>query len=396
MLEMNLTITNLLLSKKAFHCKDASYLESFKSSIKKFGFTISTQDKMSSVDSKDFYFILSLSEVSNYANLSEFAGLIITFNENIKLQEIEKINLNPLNNSMAFLDLSHPLVLQTLSIKNMVYGLAGGEKDRDGYNQSDDTNYNKKLKKVLDINLNELKRLKKIHEKLAPLRQEKVKNLGLYSKFAAGTSSGGEFFDIKKSKQDLILLVSHTKSYVASSVVLNHFEYLDKVENYDKDKIEDFLENVINDCRELNLIDRDNFELIQIDLFKINFKTLKYEIYHFGNGAFYIDGTKVLNENNFHLNENYFEKAFSTGSLERGQKLVYVSPGVNYNLQKQDTFEIDKMIANQYVNEPQEVLNEIFYQLKKYNYNSFHDDEFLKYDSSVIYIEVDKNAFIQI
>lgn len=248
------------------------------------------------------------------------------------------------------------------------------------------------LGKVLEQSLLELQRVKKLHEKVVPIRQEKIKGVTLFSKFAAGFSSGGEFFDLKKSEKEIVIMLTSTKSYVASSVILGHFEEFQKNGDSSKEGIEDFLEELIDECRSLDLISRDDYKLLQLDIIRLDLRTYEYEGFHFGKGCYYSDGVKKIPSNKLPINENSFEDSYFHGVLRRGQKLIYVSPGAfqNYEEKNQED-KIERVILEQFKNGAREILNEAFFQLKKDN-----EEDFLKYDASIIYFEVDPNAFIQV
>src|SRR5690606_26480195 len=83
-----------------------------------------------------------------------------------------------------------------------------------------------KLNSLVSQNLGELHRLKRLHERLVPLRGEKLKGVSIHSKFAAGESAGGEFFDTVARERELLILMASSRSYIASSAILGHFEDL--------------------------------------------------------------------------------------------------------------------------------------------------------------------------
>lgn len=330
--------------------------------------------------------ILSLNEVLSESQFTSPRGVIITFDGEVTEKQIEQCRSIFSKNLLGFIDIGRPPLLHAPWFKRIVLEskiLGTGAEVGAGQVH---------LGKILEQSLIELQRVKKIHERVVPVRHEKIKSVHLYSKFAAGYSSGGEFFDIKKDEHQLIVIVTHAKSYVASSIVLNHFEEFQKLKNVTRETIEDFLENLIDECRELDLIDRDEPETLQLDLLRLDLRTFEYEGYHFGHGAYFSNGQKLSNENERALNENFFEEAHYEGSLQRGEKLIYASPGVllNFDLRTEKEL-LNKIVREQIQNGPREVLNEIFFQLKKNN-----EEDFLKYDASVIYLEVDANAFIQV
>lgn len=339
-----------------------------------------------SEEGRDSIVITSMKESLDDQGLSSPRGIIITFTDDISSDDIKKVRKVYEKSLLGFIDVSKPALLHIPWFKRIVLEskvLGTGAEVGQGQVH---------LGKILEQSLAELQRVKKLHEKVVPLRQEKIKGVNLFSKFAAGFSSGGEFFDIKKTDGQLLIILTHAQSYVASSIVLSHFEQLQKSDKFDRENLEDFLENLINECRDLDLIDRDEPETLQLDMLLLDLKTYHFEGYHFGNGAYFSNGEKLSNENKRALNENFFEEAHYEGSLVRGQKLIFASPGVlqNFNL-KNESGLLAKIIKEQYDNGPREVLNEVFFQLKKNT-----DEDFLRYDASVIYLEVNANAVMQV
>ncbi len=325
----------------------------------------------------------TVGEVENYYKASLAQGVICTFQGSELSDEVVKFDELYGDFIKGYLDMANVKILTPRLIKSVLQdkALSSSGKDTEDH-----------LGKVLEQSLLELQRVKKLHEKVVPMRQEKIKGVTLYSKFAAGFSSGGEFFDVKKSDKEIVIMLTSTKSYVASSVILGHFEEFQKAENSSKEGIEDFLENLIDECRSLELISREDYELLQLDIIRLDLRTYEYEGFHFGKGCYYSDGVKKITSNTLPINENSFEDSYFHGVLRRGQKLIYVSPGAfqNYS-EKGQKDKIEKVILEQFKNGAREILNEAFFQLKKDN-----EEDFLKYDASIIYLEVDPNAFIQV
>lgn len=337
-------------------------------------------------DSHQSVLIASCSEVLGTESFSSPRGMIITFDGTIQEEDIDKCKKIFGKSLLGFVDASQPASLhipwfKRILLEEKILGTGGGTGEGQVH-----------LGKILEQSLLELQRVKKLHEKVVPLRQEKIKGMSLFSKFAAGFSSGGEFFDIKRDDRQLVILVTCAQSYVASSIILSHFENFQKRKNINKQVIEDFLEELIDECRELGLIDRDNFEAIQLDVIRLDLRTFVFEGFHFGNSRYFSNGKVILESNELPLNENSFEKAYYKGALERGEKLVFASPGVIQNfIAKEEPEVLSKIISQQFENGPKELLNEIFFQLKKQS-----DEDFLKFDASVLYLEVDSHAFMQV
>lgn len=273
-------------------------------------------------------------------------------------------------------------MLKSILRKNKALGMAFGI-----------GNIGENLTRALTSSFNELSRIKKLHERLVPMRSEKIKGLEITSKFAAGLSSGGEFFDIFKNDSSAVLLLSSAKSYVSSSVVLTHFEKFSEQKDFSKNSFEEFLEEIINECRELELIKRDEPELLQLALIHFDLKKLVYTGYMFGNfSVLSLDSGLIHAANQYPLNENFVEKSFISGALKRSDKLAIVSPGVKMNLEKGiEGKSVDEYCLGELKSTPKVFLNEVFFQLKK-----GLSGEFLNHDSSILHIEVDQNAIIEV
>lgn len=244
-----------------------------------------------------------------------------------------------------------------------------------------------KMNRLYELTSSKLERIKKIHEKVVPLRIERSKNLVVLSKYAAGTSRGGDFYDLTMESGKLTLLMCTTSSYITSTVITSHFLKIQEVEP-SKDTYEDLLEDLINECRDLELIKRDQPDMLELMLLSIDLKKLSYFGYQFG--RFQCLSTNGMNNyemNEFPLNENYVEECAIEGKLLPGEKLCLLSPGIFKNLGR--PFDgADSMNSTT----SKDYLNNIFFNLKKSN--NFED--FLIYDSTAAIIEVSPNVLVQI
>jgi len=356
------TILNNIFKSESWKAKYGSYYD--KSSSK--GVVFCTQAEV---------------EILNRSSLA--SGVIVIYSTEESGEDIEELDDRYGDFIKGYLDQNNIKIFAPRLIKSII---------QDELLHSTVDNTQEHLGKVLEQSLLELQRVKKLHEKVVPIRQEKIKGVTLFSKFAAGFSSGGEFFDLKKSDKEIVIMLTSTKSYVTSSMVLGHFEEFQKNGDSSIEGIEDFLEELINECRPLDLINRDDYKLLQLDIIRLDLRTYEYEGFHFGKGCYFSDGVKKISSNKLSINENSFEDAYFHGVLKRGQKLIYVSPGAFQNYEdKQQEDQIGRVIVEQFKNGAREILNEAFFQLKKDN-----EEDFLKYDASIIYLEVDPNAFIQV
>ena len=77
--------------------------------------------------------------------------------------------------------------------------------------------------------------------------------------------------------------------------------------------------------------------------------------------------------------------------MKRGEKIIVISPGLRKNCKDfMDGRPIIRYLSKHFEENPFEILNEIFFQLKKDK-----DSDFLPYDASSIIIEVNKNVLVQ-
>ncbi len=250
----------------------------------------------------------------------------------------------------------------------------------------------KDLNKMIQMTLSELEKVKKLHRQLVPMRSDEVKPVSLVSKFAAGISAGGDFFDIVKSDSSLIFLLTTSQSYVVSSIILSHFEKLQKVRLVSQEILEDFLEELTDEARLLELIDRENPKLLELLLVHIDLRSLKFEAYRFGGALIVSSSSGISLGNSYPLDEPYYEKARFEGRLERGEKWTIISSGLARNLPKGvQGKSIEDYITAEIEKKPRELIDEVFFQLKRKT-----EGELLKHDASLVLVEVDSNAITQI
>lgn len=246
------------------------------------------------------------------------------------------------------------------------------------------------LKLLYEQSLNELERIKKIHKKIVPVREEKLKNLYICSKFSAGLSSGSEFFDMIKNEEEIVIVLSSFKSYLGTSIILKNLESIRDASSINEELIEDFLEEIANDCRDVDIIDSENHESFQFDLLHVNLNKMCLVVYHFGKSQALLNDTFLFRKNELIVNENNFEISKIKSSFSHGDRFYYISPGATSELlsSKVDIRDIINKCGDVSITE---TLNECMYHLKK---NSVND--FLKHDSSLLFLEVSKNAIIEI
>lgn len=245
-----------------------------------------------------------------------------------------------------------------------------------------------KLNALVSQNLSELHRLKRLHERLVPMRGEKLKGLSIHSKFAAGESSGGEFFDTVAREKEVLVLLASSRSYIASSAILGHFEELRSKNSFDDASLESFVTALSYELKKLQSGD------VELLLFTIDMKTMEIKGYNYGAATIWKDGSAINKANELEVNPNFVEKARIEFKLARGEKVLVRSSGLAKNLAQTDYAKDENWLAfldKSTDKSAQELLSELFFQLKKNV-----ETDFLKTDASAILIEVDKNAIVQV
>lgn len=235
----------------------------------------------------------------------------------------------------------------------------------------------------------EVKTLKELHKKLIPLRREKIKGIFISSKFLAGMGPGGEFFDIKKDEGQVIIYLTSANTYFLSSLCLSFFAELKKIKNIKKDDLLDFFslieKNIINTKQE-------NLKL-QLGLFVLDLNTYKLWGFNFGKTFMKSTKNKSIMGNDYFLSKRFWEKSFFSLNLERSEKLFIFSPGFRTCSSKLlNEGQISKILDDRGNEESDDLLAEFFFQIKRESI----ENDFLEFDSSVLCLEVDNNAIMQI
>lgn len=246
------------------------------------------------------------------------------------------------------------------------------------------------IDELVKYTLEELQRVKKLHEKLVPMRKEEVKGLNLFSKFAAGESSSSEFYDLVKGDQELIILMTNAGSYMVSSMILDHFEELKGLSHFSKDNLLKFVNNLKVELTASSL--PDSRKRLEMMVLRIDLKTLRIEGYNFGGQDLITNKEQYKLGNGSIVTTGDPDSCFFEIRLDRGEKLALLSPGVKSNSNGIiDGRDYVGFVKDQFSSSPKEAMNEIFFQLKRFTKSSFLQD-----DASIILLEVDSNVIVQV
>ena len=237
----------------------------------------------------------------------------------------------------------------------------------------------------------ELIRLKRAHEKKTPKRLEEIKGISFYSKYSAGESMGGEFFDMFKTPGYVFILMSSTSSYLASSSILTFFTSLKMDENIsDKTQVK-FLKEIKREIEKINS-SKDKPIDAHIITAVIDLNSYKVKGYKLGHFAFKSSLGREFPENQtvFSILDELEDGKFEI-QLNRSEKLMLLSPGFESNWTALNS----EFMAEDILTKPGiksiDILDELFFQMKKDS-----ESGFLNKDASVILLEVDRNVMVQI
>ena len=250
---------------------------------------------------------------------------------------------------------------------------------------------NKELSEVLGNVETELLRVKRAYEINAPKRFQDLKNIKLLSKYAAGESVGGEFFDILKSGNKVFFLMSETSSYLASSSILQIFqEFKDECDISEESEIK-LLKEIQKEVMEIN---SNKKKPLKISVFTgiLDLTTHKFSGHMFGKFQLLSsDQKRSFNGNKLDLLKDQFSEAKYERSFERGERVLFLSPGFLKCWEDvAPEFIIETLMNNSKI-KMLDILDEIFFQLKKDVQTGF-----LPHDASAIMLEVQKNVMLKV
>ncbi|MBL7665967.1 MAG: hypothetical protein JNM93_12600 [Bacteriovoracaceae bacterium] len=249
---------------------------------------------------------------------------------------------------------------------------------------------NNEIQEVTDFVNTELIKIKKIHDKIYPPKLSNIKGLKLVSKYEAGISSGGEFFDVIKDNQKIIFILSSCDSYLKTSSLMSLISVLKEKRRLDDASLVAFVASIEKQFDYLSLKDTDKNHLLLAVVNLSNFECLIHSFGRFGiisdlnEGIFYGEELKISKIN--------MARATHKRVLSRGEKIYILSPGIINNWKSLHKDVDLSMFIKDHIEVPEdELMSELFYQLKK---NSA--SEFLDKDSTVVCMEVGQNVIAQI
>ncbi len=323
--------------------------------------------------------ILSSLDAQNLAKLEELTVLLV-----FRGSESSK-DINLLDN---IIDVITPSIQKEL-FENKITLLLNLIKERQVL-KSQLITINSELSETMGNLESELLKVKRIHESRSPRRFNDIKGIQVYSKYSAGESIGGEFFDIHVHGTEALVVMSSTSSYLASSMVLKQFADIKNDEFISKQIVLDFIDDTKSNLTELNKTKKKEIEMhLFIGIVDLN----KHEIdgYVFGDFKILSSLQRTALKSSESILSADIEKSGLKKEFSREERILLCSPGFIKNWKKlSPEFMIEELMIDKKI-KPIDILDEIFFQLKKNNKSSF-----LEFDASAIFMEVRKNAMVQV
>lgn len=250
---------------------------------------------------------------------------------------------------------------------------------------------NKDLKETMGSLESNLSKVKEVYEKRTAKRFDQIKGMSFLSKYCAGDNSGGEFFDMFEKNGRVFVMMSSTSSYIASSSILTFFSQLKSGHSIDQKVEESFILEVKNEIKKIN---KNKKKPIEISLFTAIIDLNTFEVCGHSFGKFRTLSSFHQNSyagNDLDLLSDSIEDSQFERNIQRGERLLLTSPGLNLNWQKMaPSLMMEELLINKKM-KSLDILDEIFFQLKQSS-----DSGFLESDASVIMLEVDNNVILQV
>jgi len=250
---------------------------------------------------------------------------------------------------------------------------------------------NQKLSHSLDSFEVELVRVKKMYKQMVPVRKSLFKGVRLKSKYLTGESSGGEFFDVIEKGRQILLVMHSCNSYLASSSFITMFTHFKEMNSIEPNAIRHFVGAIE---KELEVIHLSIGKKIQSEvlLFKLDLSSLEYEIWNFGEHRAFQDDHLEVDHVDIAVCADQMHNVYRNGRLHRDSRFFIFSPGLKKNIRNnQLKLKETEIIASMRERDSEDILDEIAIRIK-----SGMQGEFVKFDTSMIVFEVDKNAIFQI
>lgn len=251
---------------------------------------------------------------------------------------------------------------------------------------------NRELSETLGTVETELLRVKKAAEEGRPRRFQNLKGIKALSKYAAGDSVGGEFFDLFKSGPKIFVLMSETSSYLASSSILQIFSDFKSAGEITPEKELQLLKEIKEEAAQINSGRKKKTLQVNILTGILDLNSCRFEGHLFGRFKT-VSSSQEKNDsgNDLDFLEDELEKGAFARELDRGERLLFLSPGFVKNWEEYAPEVMVETLMNNKKIKLLDILDEIFFQLKKDAKTGF-----LSHDASAIMLEVQKNVMLKV
>lgn len=248
------------------------------------------------------------------------------------------------------------------------------------------------LETLTDVS-GELKRVKSIYDQKADKKVRKLKGLDLVSKYAAGESVGGEFFDFIEKGNNILILMSNANSYLASSLVLQECVDFREKSELTEQLLDTFLRNLQKKLRALkqNRVKKTHVAILAgiFDLNERIFRGIQCGGYQFLSSISDQRPFAIGKDKNFIDSE--LEGLKFQLELSQAERAFLLSPGLVKTWEKSSpSTMIESLLANPKL-KLTEILDEVFFQMKKEE-----KGRFLSHDASAILMEAKGHAIYKV
>lgn len=240
-----------------------------------------------------------------------------------------------------------------------------------------------KMNSVMEGLVGQVENIKEMHRNMAPFRSEKLRGVGITSRFCAGTSNGGEFFDFFKIGGEMWVVSLHASSYMLIGNFLSLIEMWKLESHIDMNMVAASLESKKEDFSE--------YGDASILIARIKLSDHSAEVLNIGQHEILGQSGAVV-KRNLNTFPGQYEIKSQTLQLNKGESLLLLSPGFFKNInEKLDGEDYLSFIKKNWA-APVEFISELTFQTKK----GYNENDFLPNDQTILMIEVDKNAISKI
>ncbi|MFA6236778.1 MAG: hypothetical protein WC635_05570 [Bacteriovorax sp.] len=231
------------------------------------------------------------------------------------------------------------------------------------------------LDRIYEFTQSQLTKIKDLHDRFVKIRTDKLKGITLSSKFMAGEKSGGEFFDVIQSENELLFIQAGSDSYLLSSMILSEIEILKEKSNApDLNVAAEKFQKVINHHA------NENKAELTYCIMNLNLKNLQASFALRGQGYIFFQNELIS------FNEPMKLK------LKPRERLVVISQGAMENLKLLNPKLMPKkFFMDNSDKETRELITEFFFEISRNKAGNF-----LIYDALLAVVEIEENILYQL